>query len=184
MLSRRLLVASFAAAPFAVHAQATLTDDGLHKQPWFLESFLEMAADLEEAAGRGKRLAVLWELRGCPACRDTHLINFARPDVAAFIRERFEIVQMNVIGDREVTDFDGERLPEKRFAEKYGVRFTPTIQYFPPSREALGGKKPREREVARLQGYLKPDDFMKAFAFVAERAYERTNMGDYLKDGS
>ena len=118
MLSRRVVVAGLAVAPFPARAQATLTDDGLYKQPWFLDSFLELSADVEEAAARGKRLAVMWELKGCPACRDTHVINFARPELAAFIRERFDIVQMNIVGDREATDFDGERLSEKRLAQK------------------------------------------------------------------
>jgi thioredoxin-related protein len=184
MLSRRVVVAGLAVAPFPARAQATLTDDGLYKQPWFLDSFLELSADVEEAAARGKRLAVMWELKGCPACRDTHVINFARPELAAFIRERFDIVQMNIVGDREATDFDGERLSEKRLAQKYGVRFTPTIQFFPASPEGLYAKKPRDREVARLQGYLKPDEFTKVFAFVAERAYERSTLADYLKAGS
>ena len=183
MLSRRVVVAGLAVAPFPARAQATLTDDGLYKQPWFLDSFLELSADVEEAAARGKRLAVMWELKGCPACRDTHVINFARPELAAFIRERFDIVQMNIVGDREATDFDGERLSEKRLAQKYGVRFTPTIQFFPASPEGLHAKKPRDREVARLQGYLNPDEFTKVFVFVAERAYERSTLTDYLKAG-
>ncbi|MBO0237235.1 thioredoxin family protein, partial [Vibrio parahaemolyticus] len=77
-------------------------------QPWFLESFLELASDLQEAAGQGKRFAILWELKGCPACKRAHLVNFSNPAIVAFVRERFEILQLNIIGAREVTDFDGE----------------------------------------------------------------------------
>jgi thioredoxin-related protein len=185
MLSRRRFLAAAAtvsAAGLARPAEASpvLTDDGLYTQPWFLESFLEMQADLEEAASKGKRLAVVWELKSCPACKDTHLLNFARPEIESYVKERFEIVQMNIIGAREVTDFDGEKLPEKRFAEKYGIRFTPTFQFFPERAEGLAAKKPREREVARLQGYVAPQEFLRAFAFTAEKAYERGTLRDYL----
>lgn len=185
MLSRRLFLAASAAAALGptgpARAQAILTDDGLYRQPWFLESFLEFTDDLAAATQSKKRFAVMWELRGCPYCKETHLVNFAKPEIETFVKERFDILQLNIIGAREVTDFDGEKLPEKRIAEKYGVRFTPTIQFFPESVDGLARKKPREREVARAQGYLKPQDFLSLFRFVAERAYEKGTLRDYLK---
>lgn len=183
MLSRRslLLAAATACAFDRAKAEAVLTDDGLLRQPWFLESLLELAADLDEAAASGKRFAMVFELRGCPYCKDMHLVNFADPEIAAFIKARFEILQINLIGAREVTDFDGEKLTEKRLAEKYAVRFTPTILFFPEVADGLASKKPIERDVARLQGYLRPADFRRFFAFVAEKAYERGSLRDYLK---
>jgi thioredoxin-related protein len=185
MLSRRLfLTGSASAVAFAApaRAQATLTDDGLYHEPWFLQSLLELADDLDGAAAQGKRFAILWELRGCPYCRDTHLINFARPDIADFIKARFDILQLNIIGAREVVDFDGEKLSEKQFAQKYGVRFTPTFQFFPDASAGLAARKPAERTVARSQGYLAPENFLALFKLVAERAYEKGSLPAYLTD--
>ena len=54
----------------------------------------------------------------------------------------------------------------------------------PSSRErsaGLAARKPREREVARAQGYLPPQQFLALFQFVAERAYEKGSLADYLK---
>ena len=68
-----------------------LSEDGLYQEPWFLQSFLELADDLDQAARNGKRFAVMWELKGCPYCRETHLVNFARQDIADFVRSNFEI---------------------------------------------------------------------------------------------
>jgi thioredoxin-related protein len=160
---------------------AILTEDGLYRQPWFLESFLELKYDLDAAGQAGKRLVVMWELRGCPYCKETHLVNFARPDITAYVREHFDVLQLNLIGSRETTDFDGSRLYEKALAERYGVRFTPTFQFFPPTSEGLDRKKPKEREVARAQGYLKPDQFLAMFRFVVEEAYETMALPEYLK---
>ena len=115
----------------------------------------------------------MWELRGCPFCRDTHVINFAKPEIVEFVKSRFDILQLNIIGAREVVDFDGEKLPEKRLAEKYGVRSTPTFQFFAERSAGLAVRKPIEREAVRAQGYLVPDEFLAMFRFVAERGYER-----------
>jgi thioredoxin-related protein len=192
MLSRRVLLGGILAGPAALgltggrlaRAEAVLTEDGLYKQPWFLESFLELADDLAGASEKKRRFAIMWELRGCPYCKETHLVNFAKPEIENFIKERFDILQLNIIGSREVTDFDGEKLSEKRMAEKYGVRFTPTFQFFPESVSGLAQKKPREREVARGQGYLEPQHFLALFRFVSERAYEKGSLRDYLKSNS
>lgn len=186
MPSRRVVLAGSAAMLLAWSgarslAQAVLTEDGLYRQPWFLDSLLELADDLEAAARQGKRFVIMWELRGCPYCRDTHLVNFARPEIAAYVRANFDILQLNLIGAREVVDFDGERLREKRLAEKYGVRVTPTLQFFAERIEGAAAKSPRAREVARLQGYFEPRAFLAAFRFVAERGYERGTLTDALR---
>jgi thioredoxin-related protein len=179
MLSRRLFLAGSAAGGLGLWgggeacAEAVMTDDGFYREPWFLESFLELADDLAAATENKKRLAVMWELRGCPYCRETHLVNFAKREITSYIRERFEILQLNIIGSREVTDFDGEKLTEKAFAKKYGVRGVPVFQFFPESAAGLAQKTPREREVARGQGYIEPRPFLDMFRFVADRAYEK-----------
>ena len=128
-----------------------MTDDGFYTEPWFLESFLELGDDLTSASEKNKRLAIMWELRGCPYCRETHLVNFAKPEIADYIKARFEILQLNIVGSREVTDFDGEKLPEKLFARKYGVRAVPTFQFFPTTSRALRQDAARARGRARAR---------------------------------
>ncbi|SFG78776.1 Thioredoxin-like domain-containing protein [Methylobacterium gossipiicola] len=186
MLTRRRLlsggVAGLACSSLAgrARAQAVLGDDGLYHQPWFLESFLDLADDLRAAGAHGRRLAILWELRGCPFCKRLHQVNFADAAVSRYIRKNFDILQLNIIGAREVTDFDGERLPEKRFAAKYGVYSTPMVQFFGETAETLAGKPPAQREVLRMKGYVPPEEFRRTFAFVAERAYGSTDLETYL----
>ena len=187
MLTRRSLLGGTAAGALAIVgarpalAEAALNEDGLYHEPWFLQSLLELADDLDAAAAQNKRFAIMWELRGCPYCRDTHLINFAKPAITDYIKARFDILQLNILGAREVVDFDGEKLPEKQFAGKYGVRFTPTFQFFPQVSAGLARRKPREREVVRAQGYLVPDSFLALFKFVAERVYEKESLPEYLR---
>ncbi|HYW61090.1 MAG TPA: thioredoxin family protein [Xanthobacteraceae bacterium] len=160
---------------------AAVSEDGLYQEPWFLQSFLELADDLDQAGRNGKRFAVMWELKGCPYCRETHLVNFARRDIADFVRSNFEVLQLNIIGSRKVTDFDGGEIGEKQLATKYGVRFTPTIQFFPASAAGLKDKDAATREVARIAGYLRPDDFLAMFRYVRENAYETRSFRDFLR---
>jgi len=157
-----------------------LNEDGLYHQPWFLDSFLELADDLDSAGAAAKRFVIFWELKGCPYCKETHFVNFARPDIHDYVRANFEILQLNIIGARMVTDFDGEALTEKALAAKYAVRFTPTLQFFPPTSAGLAARAPIDREVARLPGYLKPDHFLAMFKFVRSESYSSTSFRKYL----
>jgi len=186
MLSRRSLLsaAALAMSMTAARSAAVMSDDGLYIQPWFLQSLLELGDDLTGATEKRKRFAIVWELKGCPYCKDIHLINFAKPEIETYVKDRFDILQLNIIGSREVVDFDGEKLSEKRLAEKYGVRFTPTFQFFPDTADGLAKKKPRDREVVRSQGYLQPEPFLGTFRYVADRVYEKESLADFLKRGS
>jgi thioredoxin-related protein len=158
-----------------------LTDDGLYKQSWFIESFLDLGDDLEGATKEGKRFVIMWELKGCPYCKETHFVNFAQPRISDYIKSNFEVLQLNIIGSRKVTDFDGTQLSEKELAAKYGVRFTPTFQFFGERAAVLKALAPQKREVARAPGYLRPDDFLAMFRYVREKAYESKSFRDFVK---
>jgi thioredoxin-related protein len=184
-MTRRMLLAAGVATcvPLAHAEEPVLTDDGLWHQSWFLESFLELRDDLAMAGKNNRRLAIMWELKGCPYCKETHFVNFARPDISEFVKSKFDILQLNLIGSREVTDFDGEKLAERDLAAKYGIRFTPTLQFFPQLvDDAITDAQ--KREVARAQGYLKPDHFLSMFRFVDSEAYKNGSFRDYLKSNS
>ncbi|MBM3599787.1 MAG: thioredoxin [Alphaproteobacteria bacterium] len=162
-------------------AAARLGDDGLYYMDWYVASLLELADDLADAATRGKRLAVLWGLRGCPACRRMHEVHLADPTIAGYIRDHFDIVHLDIVGSREVTDFDGTRLPEKELARRYGVRATPTIQFFPESIEAIAGRPPAGREVARLATLPEPAVFLAMFRYVHAKGYTTEPFEAWLK---
>jgi thioredoxin-related protein len=177
LLALLLLVASGAGA---ARADAKLGEDGLYSQDWFLESFLELKDDLAEAKAAGKRLAVIWEQRGCGFCKDMHLVNFANPRLAAYVRDNFAVIQLNLYGAREVTDFDGKKLAEKDLARRWGVHFTPTIMYFPDDPAAAAGKTGKDAEVARMPGYFKPPTFLAMFKYVRESDTAREGFQEYL----
>ena len=81
-----------------------------------------------------------------------------------------------------MTDFDGSEISEKALAAKYGVRFTPTIQFFPETLRTLFRSTPAGQARGRPRaGYLRPDDFLAMFRYVREKEYERKSFRDYVK---
>ena len=182
-LTRRSLLSAGLATPLAALARpaAAAGDDGRFHEAWFVETFLDLAEDVADATARGRRYAVVWEQRGCPYCRDMHTVHLADPGIVDYLRANFDILQLDLHGAREVTDFDGTELTEKAFAARYAVRLTPTVQFFPETRAGLATRSPAAREVARMPGLLPPRDFLAMFRFVRDRAYETTSFPDYLK---
>lgn len=161
------VAAGLAAAPPA--AGAEIGEDGLHKQPWFALTFKDMAEDLEAASDEGKRLAIIFEQRGCIYCTRLHEQVFSDPEIAGYIQENFTVVQMNLFGDEEVTDFDGEALPEKEMARRWGVMFTPTILFMP---EAAADAPAHKAAVAVMPGAFERGTTLHMFQWVAERGYD------------
>lgn len=181
-MDRRTFVASvaacFAAAPAL--AELVLRDDGLHDQPFFLDSFLELAYDHEEAAANGRGLLIIFEQRGCPYCRELHAVNFQRPEITDYMSQNFDVVQLDMWGARAVLDFDGEEIEERELAQKWGVNFTPTQVFFPAAR--VGATDLRGAEAFRLPGYFKPFHHLSALEYVAEGQYEVQPFQRYLQD--
>jgi thioredoxin-related protein len=159
-----------------VRAQAPkLGEDGLYHQPWFLESFLDLRDDFRAAEAAGKSFIVLWELRNCPYCKLLHTVNFAHPEIAAYAKANFDILQLNLVGSRPVTDFSGAELPEKALAQKFEVDSTPTLQFF------MAHQPESAIEAGRVQ-YMKPGEFLQMLRFVRAKAYETTLFDIWLKD--
>ncbi len=163
--------------------KSTLTEDGLHNQPWFIQnSFLDLMEEAQSAKEAGKRFAIVLEQKGCPYCKKMHEVNFMQPEVCDFVRRHFAILQLNLKGSREVTDFDGEVLPERDWRLKYKAYYTPIILFFDDNLENLRTKPPLERVVARMDGPKDPDLFLEYFRYVWDRGYEKGSFMQYVKE--
>lgn len=153
-------------------AAVKLTDDGLHAQPWFQQTFLDLKEDAAEAHAKGKSLVIFFEQRGCPYCGEMHKVNLAKPEIIDYIEKNFFALQINMIGSRKVRDFEGAELEERKLAQRWKVNFTPTLVFFPPDPAALSGKAGQDAEAWRLMGYWKPFHFLGTLVYVKERGYE------------
>jgi thioredoxin-related protein len=174
------LFATFAALVLALPlAAAELGEDGLHKTPWMRDTFKDLGEDLAEANAEGKRLVLFFEQRGCIYCTKMHNEVFPRPEISSFIEENYFVVQLNLHGDLEVTDFDGETLTEKQIARKWNVMFTPTILFLPESVE--DGQNAAQAAVAVMPGAFGAGTTLDMFTWVQEKRYELDGDEDFQR---
>ena len=117
---------------FQAHAN-TLGDDGLHKADWMHETFKDLNEDLADATAQGKRLLLIVEQRGCIYCSKMHKEVYIDPTIEAILTNDFYVIQLNMFGDVDVTDFDGTVLSEKEMVRRWGLMFTPTMMFLPES---------------------------------------------------
>ncbi|THH38022.1 thioredoxin [Aliishimia ponticola] len=164
----------------AAAAQASeIGDDGLHKTAWMRDTFKDLTEDLEEANAEGKRLLIIFEQRGCIYCAKMHKEVFPDPAVTKAIEDNYFVVQLNLHGDVEVTDFDGETLPEKAMARKWGVLFTPSMMFLPE--EVPEGATAPQAAVAVMPGAFGKGTTLDLLTWVAEKRYLDQSEEDFQR---
>lgn len=104
---------------------------------------------------------------------------FPREDVASYIRDNFFVVQLNLHGDLEVVDFDGETLSEKQAARKWGLLFTPSILFL--TEEVAEGVTAQAGAVAMMPGAFGPGTTLDLFTWVNKKRYAADNEEDFQR---
>ena len=178
-MGRALAAAALALAGISASAPAEeaaprldpgLSNPGHLPHPdWFKQSFLDLGEDIDEAAADGRLVLLYFYQDGCPYCRLFIQNDLGQSDIADYVRRHFDVIAINLFGALEVTDLDGEALPEAAFARKAGVMFTPTVLAYGPGREV----------VFRMNGYYPPQRFRLAARFLAERRYRDGTFAAY-----
>jgi thioredoxin-related protein len=170
------LSAALVAAPLAA---AELGDDGLHKPDWFRVTFKDLQEDFADAKAEGKRLVLFVEQRGCIYCTEMHEKTFPDERIQALLREDYFPVQLNLHGDTEIVDTDGESLSEKAAARKWGVLFTPTIIFLPP--ELDDSKSAVSQAVSVMPGAFGPGTTLDMLTWVKEERYLDQSEEDFQR---
>lgn len=174
-----LILALSLLIPAAAGIAATATEPGkvtggkMSAHPeWFKESFLDIAEDVDEASEAGKHVILFMHLNGCPYCYKMTEENFKNAPYTPFIKAHFDVIAINIKGDREIA-FDADTsVTEKQLAELLKVRYTPTVLF-------LDGDN---KTVLRLNGYRSVAAFEYALKYVQEKAYQRTTLSRYIEE--
>lgn len=177
---RHWIGAVAAAAMLALPAGAAeLGDDGLHKADWMRDTFKDLREDLAEANAEGKRLLLMVEQRGCVYCTKMHEEVFPQPVLHDYITENYFVVQINLHGDIEIVDTDGEALSEKDAVQKWRVMFTPTLVFLPE--EVPEDQSAIEASVAVMPGAFALGTTLDMFTWVNEKRYLMDNGEDFQR---
>ena len=148
-----------------------ITGGVMHSAPaWFKESFLDIAEDVEEAAGNNKHVLLFFQLNGCPYCDRMLTEIFESEPYKSAAQKRFDVIAINVRGDREIAFNKEVSLTEKKLSEMLKVWATPGIIFL----------NTENKPVVRVDGYRSPERFSHIMEYVSSKAYETQKLSAYL----
>lgn len=142
---------------------------------FFNQSFGDFPEELARAREEGKKgILLFFEMDECPFCHRMKQTVLNQPRVQDFYRERFLSFVVDVGGDLEIIDFNGEHMSEKDFAFKQNrVRATPVFQFY-----NLEGEP-----VARFTGATSGvDEFLWLGEYVSEGHYQDMPFTRYKRE--
>ena len=172
-----LALGLFAASALSNAAQEAKFSPGMvnpryhESPPWFKESFLDLREDMAEARKANRRVMLYFYQEGCPYCTKLLQDNFGQQAIADKTRKHFDVIAINIWGDREVTDMAARVAAEKAFARALRIQFTPTLLMLDE----------RGDMALRLNGYIPPHKFDVARDCAGQRLKKTQSFTDYLK---
>ena len=141
---------------------------------FFDQSLGDFSEELDTARESGKTGVLLFfEQEECPFCARMRATVFNQSEVQDYFHERFLIFSVDIEGDLEIVDFQGNPLTEKAFASRNRVRATPVCAFFD-----LDGK-PVVRYTGATSG---KDEFLWLGEFAAEGIYRDMRFTRYKRD--
>jgi len=150
--------------------KADMVNPGYHEKPsWFKESFLDLREDIAEAADSKKRVLLYFYQDGCPYCAKLLQDNLGQKKIADKTRKNFDVIALNMWGDKEVTDLSGNVTTEKKFAEKLKVMYTPTLLFL----------NEKGKVALRVNGYYAPRKFETALDYVSGHNETKVSFRNY-----
>ncbi len=143
----------------------------IEKPEWFKNSFLDIRDDINEAAASGRRVMLYFYQDGCPYCAKLIQDNFTQRSIVEKTRKYFDVIAINMWGDREVTDLAGNTVTEKQFAKSARVMFTPTLLLLTEKAQVA----------LRINGYFAPYKLEAALDYVGKKMETQLAFRDYLQ---
>lgn len=136
---------------------------------WFKLSFLDLAEDLQEATENNRGLIIYFGRHDCAYCKALLEKNWGRNDIRTYTQRHFDVIAVDVLGHRQVTDFNGRQMTERAFAEVQRANFTPTLLIF----DRHG------KQAFRLTGYRPPYQFKAVLEYVADNHHQQESFTQY-----
>ena len=141
-----------------------------HMPLWFINGFLDLNEDIENLAANNKRLILYVHQDNCPYCYKFITKNLSEKITKDKIQKNFGVIAMNMFGDKDITDIDGEEYTEKEFAKKYKVQFTPSLIFF----------NEKGKQLLRLNGYINIKDFNLALDYIKDKKENILSFKEYI----
>lgn len=143
---------------------------------FFQPFFDELDEEINTARDENKKgVLLMFEEDDCPFCARMKATILNQPEVQDYFREHFRIVAIDKEGDIEITDFNGETITMKDFAEKrHRVRATPVFMMV----DLDGNMMKRGRYTGAMTSV---EEFLSWGRFFAEGINEKMSFTGYKR---
>ena len=100
-------------------------------QYFFEQNLGDLTEELEIAADDGKKgVFVFFEMDECPFCHRMKKTILNQSDIQGYFKKNFHSISIDIEGDLEMVDFEGNDTTQKEFASKNRVRATPVMAFY------------------------------------------------------
>nr|WP_243830745.1 thioredoxin fold domain-containing protein [Thiohalophilus thiocyanatoxydans] len=142
---------------------------------FFNETWGDFQQELNNAREQGKKgILIFFEMDECPFCHYMKENVLNRPEVQEYYRKHFLNFPVDIEGDVEITNMQGEQKKQKDFAfREHRVRATPVFAFFNLEGERV------HRHTGKTSGI---EEFMWMGEYVAEGIYKDTSFTRYKRD--
>jgi len=137
---------------------------------WFHDSFLDLNEDIEEMADENKRLILFVSQNSCPYCHKFINENLKDTDTRKKLDKHFKVVHINLFGNKEITDTNGQTYTEKGFGIMHNIQFTPSLLFYDEN----------SNQILRLNGYINTEKFNLALDYIKNKKEKVTTYKEYL----
>lgn len=152
-------------------AQGKILGEESYSLPgWFKQSFLELKEDAAEARQDNRKVMLFMHIDRCPYCTRMLHENFLNGNNKHYIKSHFDVIALNIRGDREVTWLDGNVYTEKKLAKLLRVMATPAIVFLDK----------QARKIYQMNGYRKPAEFRNVMEYVSAEHYHKMRLDDFI----
>lgn len=136
-------------------------------QYFFEQNLGDLSEELDTARDEGKKgMFIFFEMDECPFCHRMKKTVLNQPEVQDFFKKNFHSLSIDIEGDIEIVDFEGNETTQKGFSSKNRVRATPVMAFY-----NLEGK-----QVVRFTGATSgPEEFIWLAEYYLQGVY---NMKD------
>jgi len=163
-----LILAFFAITISAQAKEASVQTEIRDASEFFDESLNDMQEEMEIATDEGKKgLLLMFEMDECPFCARMKKTVLNRGNIQDYFKENFRIISVDIEGDLDFVDFEGNDTTQKEFSLKqFRVRATPVFQFVD-----LKGKPLKN---GRLTGATRDsDEFLMLGKYIVEGENEK-----------
>ncbi len=145
-------------------------------QYFFNQMLGDLTEELELAREEEKKaILIMFEADDCPFCARMKKTILNQVDVQDFYRKNFHILAIDIEGDVEITDFNGNTVTMKDFSFKqHRVRATPVFAFFDLDGKAIK----RGRYTGAMTG---SDEFIQFGRFISEGIYKQMSFTRYKR---